>query len=507
MGRRPGKSMTCCGPFAGPKWGRESTNRGPMTPEWLNLAWAVLFTTAHVASALVVTGHAILTKEDVRAAIGWIGLAWLAPLIGAMLYFLFGINRLRRRAGRLRRRSVADETVAPPPLDRLWPDCPHQMVALARLIDVAVGQPLTTGNRVRLLDGGDQAYPAMLAAIDDARRWLVLATYIFDSDVEGGKFVDALARARDRGVAVRVLIDGLGARYKRPSVVPRLRRLGIPVAQFLPPGMSWRSAHVNLRNHRKILVIDGETAFTGGMNIRGECVDRGDGVATADIHARFDGPVAAQMMEVFATDWQFVTGEALTGPDWTACTRADHPGVIARGIADGPDEDFEKLHWTLLGALAQARQTVRIMTPYFLPDAALIAALNLAAMRGVRVEILIPEQTNIRLVQWACRAQIGRVLRWGCVVRRTPPPFDHGKLMLVDGTWGLVGSTNWDPRSLRLNFEFNVECYDPEAVGQMNDLFERRWQRARPLDLAELDARPLVLRLRDGVAWLASPYI
>ncbi|MGA2661173.1 MAG: phospholipase D-like domain-containing protein, partial [Verrucomicrobiota bacterium] len=181
--------------------------------------------------------------------------------------------------------------------------------------------------------------------------------------------------------------------------------------------------------------------------------------------------------------------------------------VLARGVTDGPDEDFEKLRWTLLGALSIARQSVRVLTPYFLPDPEVVSALNLAAMRGVAVDILLPARNNLPFVQWASRAMWWQVLTHGCRLWLTPPPFDHSKLMLLDGCWVLLGSANWDVRSLRLNFEFDMECYDPELAARLEQLVETKRRAARQVTLAEVNGRPLPSRLRDGVARLLTPYL
>ncbi|MGH8167630.1 MAG: phospholipase D-like domain-containing protein, partial [Woeseiaceae bacterium] len=179
----------------------------------------------------------------------------------------------------------------------------------------------------------------------------------------------------------------------------------------------------------------------------------------------------------------------------------------ARTIPDGPDEYFEVLKLIILGGLAQAKQSVSIATPYFLPDAALISALNTASLRGVAVNILLPEQNNLKLVQWAAHALYWQVLDRGCRIWHSPPPFDHSKLMLVDDEWVLVGSTNWDPRSMRLNFELNLECYDRALGAAMKRWFERRREVSEEVSKADMDNRSLPRRLRDGIARLASPYL
>jgi len=264
---------------------------------------------------------------------------------------------------------------------------------------------------------------------------------------------------------------------------------------------------MNLRTHRKILVADGQVGFTGGMNIRaGHWLERQPRNPVQDIHFRMRGPVVTQLQEVFADDWLFTTGESLRGDSWFP--KPEIAGqVLARGVPDGPDEDFEKLRWTLLGALSIARRSVRIVTPYFLPDPAIISALNLAAMRGVEVDIIPPSRTNLPFVRWASRSMWWQVLEHGCRIWLSPPPFDHSKLMLVDGCWVLFGSANWDARSLRLNFEFNVECYDEALSRRLEGLVEVKRKAARLVTLQEVDSRPLSGRLRDGIARLLAPYI
>jgi cardiolipin synthase len=255
------------------------------------------------------------------------------------------------------------------------------------------------------------------------------------------------------------------------------------------------------------MVVDGMVGFCGGLNIRDGCVlALQTATPTQDLHFRVRGPVVRQLMGAIAFDWAFTTHEQLGGPDWfPPLTPAGT--VLARGVPDGPDEDFETLLMTFLGALSQATRSVRIATPYFLPDAPLIDALRVAALRGVQVDVLLPERSNLRLVQWAATAQLPQILRWGCRVHASPPPFDHSKLLLVDGIWCLIGSANWDPRSLRLNFEYAVECYSAELATRLEEAFDAKVACARLLTLADLERRSLPIKLRDGVAWLAQPYL
>ncbi|WP_224247532.1 phospholipase D-like domain-containing protein [Hyalangium gracile] len=471
----------------------------------------------HVVAALTVlvsvlaSGHAVLRKRDVRAAVSWVGLIWLVPVLGAVLYLLLGINRIRRRARSL---TLRQEHGRFPPgprptpltaqaLAEALPAAAH-LASLTRVVDAVVQRPLLPGNRVTVLESRTDAYPSMLEAIGAARVSLTLCSYIFDNDMAGRRFVEALGEAVRRGVQVRVLVDALGSRYTWPPITGKLRRAGVRAARFLPTLMPKRLPFMNLRNHRKLMVVDGRVGFTGGMNIRAHFLPGEDGAR--DLHFRLEGPVVGQLQETFAQDWAFTTGERLTGEAWFPALEPAGP-VVARGIPDGPDEDFEHIRWTLLGALASARDTVRIITPYFLPDQGLITALNVAALRGVRVDLLLPERGNLPFVQWASTAQLWQVMRPGCRVFLTAPPFDHAKLMVVDGMWSLLGSANWDPRSLRLNFEFDVECYDAALAQRLEEVVEERISRGRLLTLEEVEQRSLPIRLRDGLARLMSPYL
>jgi len=476
-------------------------------------AWHLVVAGVAFLFSVAASAHVVLYKRDSRAALSWVGFIWLVPLAGAILYFIFGVNRIRRRAilrrgkrGRYRA-EAAEIECAPEELHRHLPGHTGHLQMLARVVGNVVERPLLPGNRIEPLIDGDEAYPAMLEAIRQARQTLSLETYIFDRDAAGLAFTQALGVAVRRGVSVRVLVDGAGILYSWPSILHELRREGVPHALFHQSSHLRRLRSLNLRTHRKILVADGRVGFTGGINIRaGHWVRRGLPHPVRDLHFRVQGPVVRQLQETFADDWLFSTDETLVGDSWFPQPEPCGP-VLARGVTDGPDEDFEKLRWTLLGALSIARDSIRILTPYFLPDPALISALSLAAMRGVQVDILLPARSNLPFVQWASQALWWQVLAHGCRLWLTAPPFDHSKLLVVDDCWALVGSANWDPRSLRLNFEFNLECYDVDLAGRLIKILEDKRKGAHPVTLAEMDGRSLPIRLRDGLARLLTPYL
>ena len=456
------------------------------------------FGAAVIIAALAAAGHAVVYKREPRSAAMWLLVIMLLPAAGPVLYALFGVNRVERRARRMRRLRLRRP---PPDIEQTLPGT--QLKPLARLVGAVAGRPLVEGNAVEPLIDGREAFPAMLEAIDGARSSVVFASYIFHRDGIGERFVNALAAAQRRGVAVRVLIDDVAARFSWSSPAKPLRRAGVPVGIFNRTLVPARLHAMHLRNHRKILVVDGALGFTGGFNVdRRYWGER----AFRDLHFRLRGPVVGQLTEVFAEDWAFATDEELRGPPWF-CAPQDAGTAIARVIEAGPDESFGRLRWAYAGALSEARRSVRICTPYFLPVASLISELNGAALRGVEVDIVLPEVSDLPHVHWAVMHQLWQVVERGCRVWLRPPPFDHSKLMVVDAEWTLFGSGNWDARSLRLNFELNVECYSRELGHRMDELVRLRRAESKPVTLERLNGRALPVKLRDGVARLFAPLL
>jgi cardiolipin synthase len=456
--------------------------------------------------------HAAMTKNDVRAAIAWTGVIIMSPLLGPLIYLIAGINRVRyEHLSDQQNKGLKDYFSNPDlPIADIGDLCAPQFESLRVLGDRVSHFPLRDDNHVQILRGGDEAYPAMIAGIERAEKSVGLQTYIFDDDTEGRKVVDALFRAHERGVEVRVLVDAVGARYSHPSIIRRLRRLGIPCARFNANPWGIRMPYANLRSHRKILVIDGCTAFTGGMNIRAGFVREAAGDDTAmDTHFRVDGPVVPQLMSVFAHDWEFATRETLPPLDWSCNAWAPPPGyrVPARCVRSGPDRYIVGTHNMLLGAFAVAQRHIRIQSPYFLPDQVLLGAINTAARRGITVDIVIPGRNNLRLVNYAMTAQLDQIIRNGCRVWRARGNFNHSKLITIDGAWSYVGSSNLDPRSLRLNFELDMELYSRETAREIEHLIDAEIANSQAVTLESLAAIPFRKRLRNRIIWLASPYL
>jgi len=461
--------------------------------------------------SLTAAGHALLYKRDSRSALGWISLNLTLPLIGPFLYWCLGINRISRRARNWqesgRRISGTDiypleeQSSASAPL----PAVAAHLRDLRVLSDRVVATPLRYGNRIVMLENGDNAYPAMLVAIRRAEETINLSSYIFDAEGIGGDFVEHLIAAADRGVEVRVLIDALGEKYSRISPTKAFHGSQVRLARYLPLR---HGAYINLRNHRKLMVVDGREAFTGGMNIRGRHLlsETNPAQAMLDIHFSVQGPVVADLQRSFLEDWFFVTGARLDLPIFFPILEPAGNAMV-RSISDGPDKDFRKLEQIIMGALSCSTRSVSIMTPYFIPERSMIASLITAALRGVQIRIVLPGLNNLPFVQWASQALLEELLVNGIKVYYQPPPFVHSKLLLVDEIWSLIGSANLDTRSLRLNFELNLSVLDAEFASGVRRHFEHAILHSREITLNEIKNRPLPVKLRDSFFHLFTPYL
>ena len=265
--------------------------------------------------ALIVTIHVLQTKREVAAAAAWIGLAWFSPFFGGFAYFVLGVNRVKRRARRLRAPSVRPLRSGLEHRELAEED--NHLAPLRHGVGRITGRRIEPGNAVRILSNGDEAYPEMLTAIEGAQHSIGLSSYIMRADTIGGRFVDALQAAKNRGVDIRVIVDGIGSGWLLSPVFHRLKAAGVPVGRFMHSYMPWRMPFLNLRTHKKILVVDGRIGFTGGINVADQNVVANQPKdPVQDTHFRIEGPIVTQLVFAFARDWAFVADEDLDGDKW-----------------------------------------------------------------------------------------------------------------------------------------------------------------------------------------------
>ena len=456
---------------------------------WLGLAWA--------AYLLWLAGWIVLQKREPVATLSWIMSLALLPVLGLLVYHLFGPTRIRRqRIRRHRARSLVDVL-------HFAARLAGEGGALARLAQASSGCPPSSAERVQLLVGGACTFDALVEAIESARYHVHLEYYIFEGDRTGTRIRDALAaRARD-GVTVRLLVDAIGSVGLSNAFLAPLREAGAEVVFFHRFRLRrlWRP-RLNLRSHRKLLVVDGRIGFTGGINISDTEDERLRADAYHDLHLRLEGEAVRWLQLAFAEDWGYATGAAPRGVEqWP-----DFPlgPVRTQVMPAGPDTPWEPIHRVMVDALHGARARIWLATPYFVPGEAARMALTSAALRGVDVRLLVPRRSDSALVSAAARSYFDELIAAGVRVYEYPRML-HTKALLVDGDTCVLGSSNFDNRSFRLNFELSVLIEDRDVASALEAILAQ--------DLAEAarvpdDRRPgLAGALAEATARLLSPLL
>ena len=358
------------------------------------------------------------------------------------------------------------------------------------------------GNKITPLINGDRIFPAMLEAIRAARRSITFETFIYWSGKIGKEFADALAERARAGVKVHVLIDWLGSKKIKKEYVEEMERAGVEVMRYHP--LKWFNAwRINHRTHRKLLVVDGVIGFTGGVGIADEWLgDAQDPDHWRDSHFKLEGPAVAQMQSAFMDNWMKTHETVLHGPEYfPALEKAG--SCKAQVFMSSPAEGSESARLMYLMSIASARESVRIANAYFVPDDLSVQTLVDATKRGVRVEIIVPgKHVDTHVTRRAGRSRWGPLLEAGVAIHEYGPTMFHCKVMIVDGLWTTVGSTNFDNRSFRLNDEANLNVLDADFARSQAEVFERDKARSRRITLEEWKNRPWTEKLKERTAGL-----
>ncbi|MDQ3033351.1 MAG: cardiolipin synthase [Myxococcota bacterium] len=484
-----------------------------MGDAWLEVSsWDLLslLATAAEVLALAFVPMVLLRKKEPAATFAWILVLLFVPVAGVILFWYLGRDRIRRP---VRHRVIVNAPMRERLEDRISDQFPsqhaerEQVIAaqpeeqqgVMRLASAATRGEIRAGNAVRVLVGAEATYAAMTEAIDAATDHIHLEYYIFRPDKTGRRFLASLLAAAERGVRVRLLYDGFGSVGLGPAC-RALRRAGGSARPFFPLDPIRRAATINLRNHRKLMVVDGRVGFAGGINI-GDMF-----VPWRDLHLRIDGPAVADLQRIFVEDWYFAARRDLTAPAFFP-EIPKTGGSIVQIVESGPDERVESIHRLLFAAIASARRTVWITTPYFVPDRAMLVALQTAAMRGVDVKLIVPRESNHRVTFHAGRSFYDDLLAAGVHVHEYVGGMLHTKAMVVDGRFATVGSANLDVRSFRLNFEMIAVLYDPDVVIELQRIFEEDLARTEEVSLAVWRRRPKLTRIKEGMGRLCSPLL
>ena len=469
---------------------------------------ATIFYTLWLLLSLAAVVHLLLNKREPSSTLAWLLFVTTFPIIGALLFLVFGPQRLEREA--YKRKRVIRQIVSPP--SRLIQanqtetsaqraSLPPEERAVLKLTRQISEYGVTEGNRVEMLADPHEALLAMQREIESARHFVHLEYYIIAGDEVTKQLFDCLLVAAKRGVEIRILYDALGSLYLRRRHFKELVKTGAKIAGFLPFSLVPQRINVNFRNHRKILVIDGTVAFTGGTNIGREYLGKRNKSQWHDYSVRVEGPVCRQLQDVFAKDWRFTTREDLFHTRYYPVRPSSGDSVI-QVLESGPDSPFSLLHQTLFLMLNSAREEILLTTPYFVPDPAIMTALIGAALRGVRVRLVLPLKSDARLVQYASRSFYDALLRAGVEIYEYQPRILHAKMMIIDRRWTMLGSANMDIRSFRLNFELNLIIYGASMAEQASSLFQQDLLQSERVDVGTFSRRPIGQQMLENACRL-----
>ncbi|NOU36850.1 MAG: cardiolipin synthase [Kiritimatiellaceae bacterium] len=487
----------------------------------LHILWALVWI-CHLTAFVLVTFHCLQRRRNATSTLLWIFIAWSFPAIGPLFYLSFGIDRVGDR-GFLK--FLADEHIletrkgtqiaAPRAYWHHLTGAPAEnefQRELNRTLDALIpDHPALAGNRLVPLVDGDEAYPRMLEAIRSAKRHIHLQSYIIGNDEISRKFMDALAAKAAEGVQVRLLYDRFGSSsalfgglFRRARKVPNFRVAGWTQANPLK-----RQFQINLRNHRKTLVVDGEIGFFGGINLLDDHITRPGKPPIRDYHFEVEGPIVQELQYSFLRDWYFITEESpeklLTEEYFPHANPAGE--ITARLISTGPSTVEDVATESFFNSIVLAKKQILAVTPYFVPPEDILRALRSAALRGVDVHLVVPKENNHRYAGYASRALYEELLLAGVHIHERRPPFMHAKALIIDGEFSLVGTANLDVRSLHLNYETCLAVYSTEFTDAMKEIIHEDIASSDEVLLADWQARPAAYRLRENLAALLTPIL
>lgn len=477
----------------------------------------------YVALGVALTFDVLLTKHRPVSAVLWLAVVWTFPYVGALAYLSIGVDRVRRRAAEREaaRAFVAQRAALHPTFETLAIDYSQPLSAEAgrhpaqhifRITDPAVrANRVFRGNRAELLVDGDEFYPALMESMRKAESSIHLQTFIFASDETGREFLDLLsARARD-GVTCRLLYDRFGSTHAHLSrAFERARSAGVHVSSISQANPLKGRFQINLRNHRKIAVIDGTIGFVGGINIHNQNLSaRSSGPPIRDYHIQVEGPAVSDIQLQFVEDWYFASREPperLLGPEYFPDLRPVGEALV-QVVPGGPERAGHGLADAFFGAIVAAERKISIVTPYFVPDEPIVQALRYAALRGVSVRVVLPRKSNHWYTSFAARSLYQPLLKAGAHIYERHPPFMHAKALLVDDVYAMMGSANLDHRSLHLNFETNIEIADVDFVVRVREQVEKEIAASDEIDYESHRSRPLIRRLVENFCYLFQPML
>ncbi len=462
----------------------------------------------HFVVTTVLVGHVLLRRKEPTSMMAWTLTLCLLPILGPLIYFVFGESRVLRKAHR-RRKRIDHHMHSRSPIsvnDQENPTCPANML-IAETARNSCGMPLSSGNSIEVLDDAEGIYSSLEDAIRRANQFVHLQFYIWQNDQIGTKLRDLLVEKARDGVEVRLLLDSYGSSKTPNAFLQPLKDAGGQVAWFLstiPIKLRWS---LHLRNHRKLTIVDGDCAFVGSQNVGDEYLGRTQKDGTwYDCQLKLCGPVIEHLQTAFAEDWSFAHDEHLTHERYYANSKEAGSDLV-QVLATGPDTAVRQVESVLFDAFINAEKSITIVTPYFVPSTVIIESLKYACRRGVHVRIVHPLKTDRKIILWAGRSFYENLFASGAEIFELPVGMLHSKIAVVDDRWACVGSTNMDIRSFRLNFELSTLLFDSTAIHKLQALCEHYFKEADKKCPQEWAKRGNRVKIIEGAARMAAPLL
>ena len=476
------------------------------TGNLISATWGLIFIGLSVISVLIWLG--IFVYSDSKNKLPWLFIIALFPIVGVVLYLIFGNNfrgtiRYKRRV-----KQLGDNYFVPMnnhDIENKKTELNDLSNNLIYLNKITCQNDVSFKSKTQILTNGEQKFPVLLNAIKDAQEFIFIEYYIFNSDQIGMMVIEALIERAQAGVDVFLLYDALGSRKIKKSAITKMKEVGIQIAGFDPVWIPFLSNKINHRNHRKMLVVDGKVAITGGINIGDEYIHRSKKFGFwRDTSILLEGEVVRDFAVLFAGDWFFATGNRLENDKYYVSYKSEEDGGVQM-VDSGPHSPVSSVKESIFRMIMGAKKSVYIITPYLIPDFDLLSALSNAALSGVDVRIMVPGRADKKIVYWATQSYFEQLLKAGVRIYTYDNVFCHSKVIVVDENIGSVGTTNMDIRSFYLNFEVNVMLYHTKSVQTLLNDFNIDFSRGTEVIYEDWKNRSLKVRFAQSLAQLFSP--
>lgn len=482
--------------------------------------WLLFFEILYFIILLFVIARVLYDTRSGVKALAYILFIVFVPFIGIFFYFSFGINYRKRKM--YSKKIVSDETLRKQIKQKV--DANTERVLNLRLteenhdnlinfIHNTKSSPLTANNKVELLINGEEKFPKLLKALDNAKSHIHIEYYIYEDDFTGNEIAEMLIKKAKEGIEVRFMYDDFGSHGLKKDFIKRLNDAGVQTAPFYKIKLHALANHLNYRNHRKIIVIDGETSFVGGINISDKYrndLDLKNKLYWRDTHLMINGMATLYLQYLFLCDWNFCSANKFEYNDvYFPLDTSNQPLTheIVQIVASGPDSDQPTILYTLLEAIGAAKKSIYITSPYFIPGESLMDLLIIAVQSGLDVKILIPGVSDSKMVNAAASSYYTELLRYGAKIYKYDKGFVHAKTMVIDGDLAIIGSANMDYRSFDLNFEVNAMLYSENIANQLTEAFGNDLKDATLIDAKTWLKRPKYVHLWEKIVRLLSPFL